>query len=105
MDTPGMMELQLADAANGIADAFENVQALTNQCRFGNCQHENEPGCTVKDAIERGQLDSARLKRWRKLQAENAFNSENLADRRTRDRAFGKMVRRVMKDVHARRRS
>lgn len=105
MDTPGMRELQLANAATGIADAFEDVQALTDQCRFGNCQHENEPGCAVKEAIERGQLDAARLKRWRKLQAENAFNSESLADRRTRDRAFGKMVRQVMKEAHARRKS
>jgi ribosome biogenesis GTPase / thiamine phosphate phosphatase len=61
LDTPGMRELQLADAASGIADTFEDIQTLSAQCRFGNCQHENEPGCAVRDAIEHGRLDPARL--------------------------------------------
>ena len=104
LDTPGMRELQLADAASGIADTFEDVQTLSAQCRFGDCQHENEPGCAVREAIEGGRLDPGRLHRWRKLRAEDAFNSESLAERRTRERAFGKMVRRVMKESSSRRR-
>ncbi|NEX23427.1 ribosome small subunit-dependent GTPase A [Thiorhodococcus mannitoliphagus] len=105
LDTPGMRELQLADAASGIAETFEDIQTLSAQCRFGNCQHESEPGCAIRDAIEHGRIDSARLLRWRKLMAEDAFNSASLAERRTKDRAFGKMVRRVMKDAKSRRRS
>jgi ribosome biogenesis GTPase len=104
LDTPGMRELQLADAASGIADTFEDIQTLSAQCRFGNCQHENEPGCAVREATENGRLDPGRLHRWRKLRAEDAFNSESLAERRTRERAFGKMVRRVMKESDSRRR-
>ena len=102
LDTPGMRELQLTDAASGIADVFEDIRALSAQCRFGDCQHETEPGCAVRDAIEEGRLDSARLLRWRKLLAEDAFNSASLAERRTKDRAFGKMVRRVMKEAKSR---
>jgi ribosome biogenesis GTPase len=104
LDTPGMRELQLADTASGIADTFEDIQTLSAQCRFGNCQHESEPGCAVRDAIENGRLEPARLHRWRKLLAEDAFNSASLAERRTRERAFGKMVRRVMKETKSRRR-
>lgn len=104
LDTPGMRELQLADAASGIADTFEDIQALSAQCRFGDCRHEREPGCAVQAAIEHGHLDPARLHRWRKLLAEDAFNSASLAERRTRERAFGKMVRRVMKETKSRRR-
>jgi len=104
LDTPGMRELQLADTASGIADTFEDIQTLAAQCRFGNCQHESEPGCAVRDAIEHGRLDPARLHRWRKLMAEDSFNSASLAERRTKDRAFGKMVRTVMKDAKSRRR-
>jgi ribosome biogenesis GTPase / thiamine phosphate phosphatase len=104
LDTPGMRELQLADAASGIADTFEDIQALTRQCRFGDCRHAGEPGCAVRDAIENGRLEPARLHRWRKLLAEDAFNSASLAERRTRERAFGKMVRRVMKETKSRRR-
>jgi ribosome biogenesis GTPase / thiamine phosphate phosphatase len=104
LDTPGMRELQLTDAASGIADTFEDIQALSAQCRFGNCQHESEPGCAVRDAIENGRLDPGRLHRWLKLLAEDSFNSASLAERRTKERAFGKMVRRVIKESKSRRR-
>ncbi|MBK1620264.1 ribosome small subunit-dependent GTPase A [Lamprobacter modestohalophilus] len=103
LDTPGMRELQLADAASGIAETFEDIEALTAHCRFGNCQHEREPGCALREAIEQGQLEPARLQRWRKLLAEDRFNSASLAERRTKDRAFGKMVKRVVKEGKPRR--
>jgi ribosome biogenesis GTPase / thiamine phosphate phosphatase len=105
LDTPGMRELQLTDAASGIADVFKDIQALSTQCRFGDCRHETEPGCAVQNAIKDGRLDGARLLRWRKLLAEDAFNSASLAERRTKDRAFGKMVRRVMKEAKSHHRS
>jgi ribosome biogenesis GTPase len=104
LDTPGMRELQLADTASGIADTFEDIEILSAQCRFGDCRHESEPGCAIRDAIENGRLDPARLRRWRKLLAEDNFNSASLAERRTQERAFGKMVRRVMKEAKSRRR-
>lgn len=97
LDTPGMRALQLTDAATGIADVFEDIEALTGRCRFTDCRHENEPGCAVQAAIEDGSLDPARLKRWRKPQAEDAFNSASLAERREKDRAFGKLVRSAVK--------
>lgn len=93
LDTPGMRELQLTDAAEGIADVFEDIKALATQCRFADCQHETEPGCAVRTAIDDGSLDPARLARWGKLQAEDAFNSASLAERREKDRAFGKLYR------------
>jgi ribosome biogenesis GTPase len=97
LDTPGMRELQLTDAATGIADVFEDIEALSARCRFTDCRHDTEPGCAVQTAIEDGSLDPARLARWRKLQAEDAFNSASLAERREKDRAFGKLVRRAVK--------
>ena len=102
VDTPGMRELQLVDAATGIADTFEDMVALSAQCRFADCRHESEPGCAVREAIQRGQIDAARLKRWRKLLAENIVNSESLAQRRARERSFGKMVRTVIKSKGSR---
>jgi ribosome biogenesis GTPase len=97
LDTPGMRELQLTDAAAGIADVFEDIEALAANCRFTDCGHEAEPGCAIQTAIEDGNLDPSRLARWRKLQAEDAFNSASLAERREKDRAFGKLVRRAIK--------
>lgn len=93
LDTPGMRELQLTDAATGIADVFEDIESLAARCRFADCRHETEPGCAVRAAVDDGGLDAARLARWRKLRAEDAFNSASLAERRQKDRAFGKLVR------------
>ncbi len=100
LDTPGMRELQLTDAADGLADLFNDIETLAAACRFTDCRHDGEPGCAVQAAIDGGTLDAARLARWRKLQAEDAFNSASLAERREKDREFGKLIRRVMKEKH-----
>ncbi|MEZ5840628.1 MAG: ribosome small subunit-dependent GTPase A [Hyphomicrobiales bacterium] len=96
VDTPGMRELQLADAEAGISAVFEDIVALGRDCRFSDCRHESEPGCAVQAAIAAGELDAARLQRWRKLHREEAHNSASLAERRANDRRFGKMVKRVI---------
>lgn len=98
IDTPGMRELQLTDVQSGLDEVFADIVALAKSCRFSTCQHDTEPGCAVTAAIETGELEAARLKRWRKLVAEEAHNTASLAERRSRDRDFSKMVRRVMKD-------
>ena len=91
-----MRELQLTDAKSGIADLFSDIEDLAGQCRFNDFQHAQEPGCAVLAEVENGELDQAHLERWRKLAAEERFNSSTLAQRRSKDRAFGKMVRQVM---------
>ncbi|RYH05908.1 ribosome small subunit-dependent GTPase A [Tropicimonas sp. IMCC6043] len=95
IDTPGMRELQLTDAAEGIDSVFSDISELAAQCRFSDCRHETEPGCAVQADIAEGRLDSDRLARWRKLQREDARNSESIAEARARDKGFGKMVRSV----------
>ncbi len=103
IDTPGMRELQLTDVQEGIDDVFADIVALAAQCRFPDCGHETEPDCAVQDALRRGELDPNRLKRYRKLIAEERFNNETLAERRARFKAFGKMVKSSMKDKKRRR--
>jgi len=73
MDTPGLRELQLWDADQGISQTFADIESLSGRCRFGNCRHKGEPGCAVQAAIDAGLLDLARLENWRKLQRERAF--------------------------------
>lgn len=97
LDTPGMRELQLADVESGLAHLFSDIDKLSAQCRFSDCAHLSEPGCAVLAAVESGVVDEVRLGRWRKLLAEEQFNSSSLAQRRSKDKAFGKMVREIMK--------
>lgn len=82
LDTPGMRELQLSDAAAGIAEVFDDITAATEQCRFSNCAHKAEPGCAVQAIVAEGTLSLARLDRWRKLAAEEALRTASLAQRR-----------------------
>jgi ribosome biogenesis GTPase / thiamine phosphate phosphatase len=73
MDTPGLRELQLWDAEEGMAQAFADIDELAEQCRFSDCRHEGEPGCAILAALDAGVLDPARLENRRKLQREQEF--------------------------------
>ncbi|MES2495805.1 MAG: ribosome small subunit-dependent GTPase A [Pseudomonadota bacterium] len=84
LDTPGMRELQLFDAAAGIAEVFDDLEAMAQECRFSNCAHGAEPGCAVRAAIAAGSLTTERFDRWRKLAAEEAANAAQLTARRRR---------------------
>jgi ribosome biogenesis GTPase len=68
IDTPGMRELQLWDADEGLHVAFDEIETLARSCRFADCTHSSEPGCAV-----RGAVDEARLASFHKLQRELAW--------------------------------
>jgi len=97
LDTPGMRELQLVDVGAGIETVFEDIMALAARCRFADCGHETEPGCAVQAAIKAGDLDRIRLDRYRKLAREERRNRESLAERRSRERDFSRMVGSIMR--------
>jgi len=73
IDTPGLRELQLWDAADGVAESFADIEQLASECRFRDCRHNNEPGCAVLAAIASGVLDRARWENRRKLEREQEF--------------------------------
>jgi ribosome biogenesis GTPase len=73
IDTPGLRELQLWNAAEGLTQTFADVDELAAQCRFTDCQHQKEPGCAVQASLASGNLDGDRLESWRKLQREQEF--------------------------------
>ena len=100
LDTPGMRELQIADCEHGVEETFSEITNLASQCKFSDCSHQNEPGCAVRAAIEAGELDERRLVSYLKLMREQAFNTATLAEKRERDREFGRYVRSIMKSKH-----
>lgn len=70
MDTPGMRELGLIDAAQGVSETFSGLELLPRQCRFSNCTHTHEPQCAVRAAIERGEVTQAQWDEYRGLSRE-----------------------------------
>lgn len=82
LDTPGMRELQLSDAADGISEVFDDFVVLAQECRFSNCAHGREPDCAVQAAIAEGRVTVERFDRWRKLAAEERGNTAVYPKRR-----------------------
>ncbi len=79
IDTPGMRELGMWDADEGLEMAFHDVEMFFSNCRFRDCTHTSEPGCGIYDAIREGMLSDKRWQSYLKLKAEDAY-AENKAD-------------------------
>lgn len=75
IDTPGMRELGIWEARDGMSQAFSEIEELISMCRFSNCSHGNEPGCAVRAALEDGSLDKKRWIRYQKLEKENRMRA------------------------------
>lgn len=73
IDSPGMREMQLWDAGDGISNAFDDIESLAGECRFRDCGHAGDPGCAVAKALEDGRLDRTRYEGYLKLQRELHF--------------------------------
>jgi len=102
IDTPGLRELGLWDAHEGLEATFEDVEQLARSCRFGDCGHAHEPGCAVQAALADETLDAARWAAYRKLQREQAHQSRRNDERlqheqrllvRKRQRAYEQVQR------------
>lgn len=98
IDTPGMRELQLVDCADGVAETFSDVESLAMQCRFSDCQHQNEPGCRIRLALETGELDPRRVNNYTKLLREQQRNSATLAEQRASYKKQTKYYKKVQSE-------
>ncbi len=72
IDNPGLREIQLWDADDGLSRAFDDISEIAQGCRFSDCAHQREPGCAVQAALEAGTLADDRYEAWLQLQRELA---------------------------------
>ncbi|WP_262415789.1 ribosome small subunit-dependent GTPase A [Exiguobacterium acetylicum] len=81
VDTPGMRELALWDGSDGLSSTFSDIEELAENCRFRDCEHDKEPGCAVRTALEDGTLTAERWNSFVKLKREIAYaeRKQNLA--------------------------
>ncbi len=70
IDSPGLREIGLWIEGDGLEEAFRDVSDFADCCAFRDCQHDSEPGCAVRQALERGELRPERFQAYLELQAE-----------------------------------
>ncbi|MCF7972843.1 MAG: ribosome small subunit-dependent GTPase A [Phycisphaerae bacterium] len=99
IDTPGMRELGLMGASDGVNMGFEEFVGLSANCRYANCSHEHEPGCAVRTAVEKGELSEDRYASYTKLKKESEHYEMSYLDKRKRDKAFGRFLKSAKKEI------
>ena len=98
VDNPGMREIGIADSADGLNTTFGAIVELSQQCKFKNCTHTSEVGCAVLAAVESGKIDRLSYENYLKMEREKEHFEATVAERRKKDKAFGKMLKNYKKD-------
>ncbi|MEQ9302131.1 MAG: ribosome small subunit-dependent GTPase A [Cyclobacteriaceae bacterium] len=93
MDTPGMRELGVASSAKGLKTGFANISELSEQCRFTDCTHQDEPGCAVQKAVSDGHIDVDQLDNYLKLIHESQRFQKTKAEMNREGKRFGKILK------------
>ena len=99
IDTPGMRELGMTDNIEGINTVFEEIYNLSLKCKFSDCKHINETDCAVLKAIGEGLIDRASLENFQRLQREQQRFQTTVAEKRRKERIFGKILKNYKKDI------
>jgi ribosome biogenesis GTPase len=102
VDTPGMRELGMIADTSVIADSFSDIQQLSESCRFNDCSHTTEVGCAILQSMKDGELEEERYRSYLKLIKESEFHQMSYAERRKKDKQFGRMVNVAMKQLKKR---
>ena len=93
IDTPGMRELGMTDNKEGINTTFEDIATLAVNCRFPDCRHINEDGCAVIEAVNKGTIDIESYQNYLKMLKEQERFSTTVAEKRKKEKAFGKIIK------------
>ncbi len=97
IDNPGMRELGLLGAESGIEASYPDIGELASQCRFRDCTHANEPGCSIRAALESGALDAGHYENFLKLKSESEYLQMSYAEKRKKEKDFGRFIKSVQK--------
>jgi ribosome biogenesis GTPase len=97
IDNPGIRDVGIADSEGGLENTFEALINIAGKCKFNNCTHTNEKGCAVLTAVKNGEVDKESYSNYMKLIREKDHFESTIAERRKKDKDFGKMVKTVIK--------
>ena len=98
IDTPGMKELGMIENSDGVRTTFEEIFNLSLSCKFPDCTHTMEAGCAILEALNYGSIDKETLENFRRIVREQQRFQTTIAEKRKKDREFGKMAKSILKD-------
>ena len=99
IDNPGMREVGISDTTSGLETTFDKIISLSQNCKFKDCTHTSEIGCSVLDAIEKGEIDKSSYENYLKMEKEKVHFESTVSERRKKDKEFGKMIKNYKKDI------
>ena len=99
IDTPGMKELGMTDNENGMRTTFQEIFNISLKCKFPDCKHINETGCAVIEALKNGAIDKDSYDNYQKIQKEQERFQTTVAEKRKKDKVFGKMIKNYHRDI------
>ena len=100
IDNPGMREVGITDSKGGLETAFDKIFTLSQNCRFKDCTHTSETGCLVREAVEKGEIDKSSYDNYLKLEREKAHFESSVAEKRKKDKKFGKIMKNYKKEMN-----
>jgi ribosome biogenesis GTPase len=99
IDNPGMREVGIADASGGLETTFDEIMSYGRKCRYKDCTHTNESDCAVIAAVEEGIINRSSYENYMKMEREKAHFLSTIAERRKKDKDFGKIMKNYKKGL------
>lgn len=99
VDNPGMREVGIADTSSGLETTFDRIIRLSQNCKFKDCTHTKEVGCSVIEAVENGEIDKKSYENYLKMERENAHFESTIEEKRKKDKEFGKVIKNYKKEM------
>ena len=97
IDTPGMRELGNIGVVSGIKESFSDILKLSESCRYRDCTHTHEAGCSVLRAVKTGSLNETHYQDYLKLRKESEHYQMSYLEKRRKDKKFGQFIKSAMK--------
>jgi ribosome biogenesis GTPase len=99
IDNPGMREVGIVDTAHGLEATFDKIIGISLNCKFKDCTHTGETGCSVLEALEKGEIDRSSYDNYLKMEREKNHFESSVYERRKKDKDFGKMMKNYKKGM------
>lgn len=97
IDNPGMREVGITDTSGGLEITFEDIELLSQNCKFNDCSHTNERRCAILSALEKGEIDEDSYTNYEKLMRERSHFETTSQERKKKDKDLGKLIKGIQK--------